>query len=95
MMFNLDYNNNAVCIGVELFDDGTKYEQEYSIKADKDIHIDFATDFMADLYGREDMYAKTVEIAMKMEENINTLIHHLVEMEAEEKHIECALSQEQ
>ena len=49
---------------------------------------------MADLYGREDMYAKTVEIAMKMEENINTLIHHLVEMEAEEKHIECALSQE-
>ena len=95
MMFNLDYNNNAVCIGVELFDDGTKYEQEYNIKADKDIHIDFATDFMADLYGREDMYAKTVEIAMKMEENINTLIHHLVEMEAEEKHIECALSQEQ
>ena len=95
MKLNLEYSNNTVCISVELFDDGTKYEQEYNIKADKDIHIDFATDFMADLYGREDMYAKTVEIAMKMEENINTLIHHLVEMEAEEKHIECALSQEQ
>lgn len=40
------------------------------------------------------MYAKTVEIAKKMEENINTLIHNLVEMESEEKHIECALSQE-
>lgn len=94
MKLNLEYSNNTVRIGVELFDDGTKYEQEYNIKVDKDIHIDFATDFMADLYGREDMYAKTVEIAMKMEENINTLIHHLVEMEAEEKHIECALSQE-
>lgn len=94
MKLNLDYNNNAVRIGVELFDDGTKYEQEYNIKADQDIHIDFATDFMADLYGREDMYAKTVKIATKMEENINTLVHHLVEMQAEEKHIECALSQE-
>ena len=61
MKLNLEYSNNTVCISVELFDDGTKYEQEYNIKADKDIHIDFATDFMADLYGREDMYAKTVE----------------------------------
>lgn len=94
MKLNLEYSNNAVCISVELFDDGTKYEQEYNIKADKDINIDFATDFMADLYGREDMYAKTVEIAMKMEENINALIHHLIEMKVEEKHIECALSQE-
>lgn len=94
MKLNLEYSNNTVCISVELFDDGTKYEQEYNIKANKDIHIDFATDFMADLYGREDMYAKTVEIAKKMEENINTLIHNLVEMESEEKHIECALSQE-
>ena len=42
---------------------------------------------MADLYGREDMYAKTVEIAMNMEDNINTLIRHLIEMEAEEKNI--------
>lgn len=94
MKLNLDYSNNAVRIGVELFDDGTKYEQEYNIKADDAIHIDFATDFMADLCGREDIYAKTVEIATKMEENINTLVHHLVEMQAEEKHIECALSQE-
>ena len=94
MKLNLDYSNNTVRIGVELFDDGTKYEQGYSIKAGKDIHIDFATDFMADLYGREDMYAKTVEIATKMEENINTLVHHLAEMQAEEKHIKYALSQE-
>ena len=93
MKLNLDYSNNAVRIGVELFDDGTKYKQEYDINAEEDIHIDFATDFMADLYGREDMYAKTVEIATKMEENINTLVHHLVEMQAEEKHIKCALSQ--
>ena len=49
MKLNLDYSNNTVRIGVELFDDGTKYEQGYSIKAGKDIHIDFATDFMADL----------------------------------------------
>ena len=87
MKLNLEYSNNTVCISVELFDDGTKYEQEYNIKADKDIHIDFATDFMADLYGREDMYAKTVEIATKMEENINTLVHHPIEMQAEEKNI--------
>ena len=46
MKLNLDYSNNTVRIGVELFDDGTKYEQGYSIKAGKDIHIDFATDFM-------------------------------------------------
>ena len=31
MKLNLDYSNNTVRIGVELFDDGTKYEQGYSI----------------------------------------------------------------
>ena len=28
MKLNLEYSNNALRIGVELFDDGTKYEQE-------------------------------------------------------------------
>ena len=31
MKLNLEYSNNTVCISVELFDDGTKYEQEYNI----------------------------------------------------------------
>ncbi|MCR0259998.1 hypothetical protein MKC68_10695 [[Clostridium] innocuum] len=94
MKFNLDYRNNALCISVEMFDDGTKYEHEYDVKTDEDNHIDFSTDFMADLYGREDMYAKMVETAMTMEEEINNLTRRLSEMEAEEKHIRALIDKQ-
>lgn len=91
---DLNYNNSTVHTGMELFDDGTEHKQGHSIKAGRDIHVGFATNLTANLYDRKDVYAKTVRIVTKMEEDINTSVHHLAEIQTGEKHIKYALSQE-